>query len=189
MITEMEKMRSGLLYRYDDPDVVAAISRAQALCARLRSMTTASPDYRATIEALIPGLPASSTITPPFHCDFGSEVTIGVDVFINYNCTMLDCGGIVIGDHVRIGPSCHLYTPNHPLDPDARRLPQETGLPISIGNDTWLGGNVTVCPGVTIGQRCVIAAGAVVTHDIPDDSLAAGNPATVRRHLSPYATL
>lgn len=184
MKTEMEKMRNGELYRYDDDAVTAAIGRAQELCARLRSMTTASPDYRRTIKELLPSLPDTSTVTPPFHCDFGTEVTIGRDVFINYNCTMLDCGGITIGNHVRIGPSCNLYTPNHPLDALERRPPQETGLPIVIGDDTWLGGNVTVCPGVTIGRRCVIAAGAVVTRDIPDDSLAAGNPATVRRRLT-----
>ena len=110
-------------------------------------------------------------------------ITLGEHVFINYNCTFLDGGGIRIGDHTLIGPDCHLYTPQHPMDYVARREPQEYSVPITIGADCWLGGNVTVCPGVTIGDRCIIAAGSVVTHDIPSDSLAAGNPAVVKKRL------
>ena len=96
---------------------------------------------------------------------------------------MLDGGGIEIGARTKVGPDCKLYTPQHPIDYRQRRRPVERGLRITIGEDCWLGGNVTVCPGVRIGDRCIIGAGSVVVHDIPDDSLAAGNPAVVKRKL------
>jgi maltose O-acetyltransferase len=96
---------------------------------------------------------------------------------------MPDSGGIRIGANTHIGPNCQLYTPNHPIDHIERREPKETGHAITIGEDCWLGGGVIVCPGVSIGNRCIIAAGSVVTRDIPDDSLAAGNPAQIKRKL------
>uniref|UniRef100_UPI003A8EF73B DapH/DapD/GlmU-related protein n=1 Tax=Phocaeicola sp. TaxID=2773926 RepID=UPI003A8EF73B len=95
----------------------------------------------------------------------------------------LDGGYIRIGKHTLIGPHCQFYTPQHPMDYVERREKKETAYPITIGEDCWLGGNVVVCPGVTIGNRCIIAAGSVVTKDIPDDSLAAGVPAVVKRSL------
>ena len=102
---------------------------------------------------------------------------------MNYDCIMLDGGYIRIGKHTLIGPHCQFYTPQHPMDYVERREEKETAYPITIGEDCWLGGNVVVCPGVTIGNRCIIAAGSVVAKDIPDDSLAAGVPAVVKRSL------
>ena len=99
----------------------------------------------------------------------------------SYNAMMLDAGDITIGARTIIGPNCSLYTPQHPLDYKLRRKTLETAYPITIGEDCWLGGNVTVCPGVTIGDRTVIGAGSVVTHDIPSDCIAAGNPCKVIR--------
>lgn len=184
-MTELEKMRSGLLYDYATPEVESSWKHARSLCARLQTMTVHDDDYREVIEDLIPGFPKSSELMPPFHCDHGSSITIGEHVCINYNCTMLDEGLITIGNHVLIGPNCSFYTPQHPKDYLQRRNPMETGHAITIGDDTWICGNVTICPGVTIGARCIIAAGSVVTKDIPDDSMAAGNPAVVKRHLIP----
>ena len=103
---------------------------------------------------------------------------MGENSFINYNCTILDGAYVTIGHDVKIGPDCHLFTPQHPIDYLSRRGTRESAFPITIGDDTWLGGNVTVLPGVTIG------AGSVVVHDIPDDSLAAGNPAVVKKSLA-----
>ena len=183
-MTEFEKMRSQVLYDFTKPDVQASLHHAKVLCAKLQSMTIDDEDYRETIEDLIPGIPKDSTICPPFHCDHGNGIKIGSNVFVNYNCTMLDGGGITIGDNVLIGPNCQLYTPQHPMDYVARRNPIETAYPVEIGEDTWLGGGVIVCPGVKIGRRCIIAAGSVVAHDIPDDSLAAGNPAVVKKSLA-----
>lgn len=183
MKTEIEKMRSGELYSFADAEVERNIIRAQRLCARLRTMSMHDEEYRKLMEELIPGFPKSSAICPPFHCDHGTEIVVGEDVFINYNATMLDSGGIRIGRHTKIGPNCQFYTPNHPMDYMKRRKPEETARPIVIGEDCWLGGGVIVCPGVNIGNRCIIAAGSVVTKDIPDDTLAAGNPAVIKRKL------
>lgn len=183
MKTEYEKMRSQELYYFSDPEIHASLVHAKTVCARLRSMTICDEDYRQVIEELIPGIPQSTTICPPFHCDHGTGIILGENVFMNYDCIMLDGGYIRIGKHTLIGPHCQFYTPQHPMDYVERREEKETAYPITIGEDCWLGGNVVVCPGVTIGNRCIIAAGSVVTKDIPDDSLAAGIPAVVKRSL------
>lgn len=183
MKTEYEKMRSQELYYFSDPEIHASLVHAKKVCARLRSMTIYDEDYRQVIEELIPGIPQSTTICPPFHCDHGTGIILGENVFMNYDCIMLDGGYIRIGKHTLIGPHCQFYTPQHPMDYVERREEKETAYPITIGEDCWLGGNVVVGPGVTIGNRCIIAAGSVVTKDIPDDSLAAGIPAVVKRSL------
>lgn len=183
MKTEYEKMRSQEIYYFSDPEIHASLVHAKKVCARLRSMTIYDEDYRQVIEELIPGIPQSTTICPPFHCDHGTGIILGENVFMNYDCIMLDGGYIRIGKHTLIGPHCQFYTPQHPMDYVERREEKETAYPITIGEDCWLGGNVVVCPGVTIGNRCIIAAGSVVTKDIPDDSLAAGVPAVVKRSL------
>ena len=182
-MTEYEKMCSGQLYDFTDAEIYKSLEHAKETCKRLQNVTISDDDYREIIEDLIPGFPKDSTVCPPFHCDHGSRLTIGRNVFINYNCTMLDGGGITIGDNVLIGPNCQLYTPQHPMDPVLRRRPVESAFPIVIGEDTWLCGGVIVCPGVKIGKRCVIAAGSVVCRDIPDDCMAAGNPAVVKKRL------
>lgn len=182
-MTEFEKMRSGEMYRFSDAEVLASVQHATALCIKMQTMGVADSQYRETIEELIPGIPKSSTVCPPFHCDHGHGIKIGEDTFLNYNCTMLDGGLITIGNNVKIGPNCQFYTPQHPFDYEERRKPIERALPISVGNDTWLGGGVVVCPGVKIGNRCIIGAGSVVVHDIPDDCMAAGNPAVVKKRL------
>ena len=181
--SELEKMRNKELYSFADKEVSASIEHAQILCARLRTMTIYDNDYRKVLSELIPNMPESSMICPPFHCYHGHGIILGDDVFINYNAVMLDSGFIRIGNHVKIGPNCQFYTPNHPKDFMERRKPQETAYPITIGDDCWIGGGVVICPGVTIGNRCIVAAGSVVTKDIPDDSMAAGVPAEVKRKL------
>lgn len=183
MKTELEKMRSQELFSYAAPEIQESMRHAKMLCSRLMTMNIYDPDYRAVIEELIPSIPPDTKVCPPFFCDHGHGIVLGKHVFVNYNCTFLDGGMIRIGDRTLIGPDCRLYTPHHPLDAASRRRGDEYELPITIGEDCWLGGGVTVCPGVTIGDRCVIAAGSVVTRDIPADSLAAGNPARVKRRL------
>ena len=183
MKTEFEKMRSAELYYFTDPEILASLIHAKKVCARLQNMSIFDEDYREVIGELIPDIPSSATVCPPFRCDHGSGIILGEGVFINYNCVMLDGGNIRIGKHTLIGPNCQLYTPEHPMDYIERREQKETAYPITIGEDCWLGGSVVVCPGVTIGDRCIIAAGSVVTKDIPDDSLAAGVPAVVKKSL------
>jgi len=119
----------------------------------------------------------SSIVVFPFRCDLGFNIHIGKDVIVNYNCTFLDTARITIGDHCKIGPDCHLVTAIHPKDHMERRKHAVRGEPIAIGDDCWLGANVTVLPGITIGKRCIIGAGSVVTKDVPDDTVYVGNPA------------
>ncbi len=184
MKSEFEKMRNKEMYSFADKEISASIFRAQMICARLRMLSIQSNDYRSLIEELIPNIPKSSTICPPFHCDHGTGIIIGENVFINYNAVMLDGGYIRIGNNTKIGPNAQFYTPNHPIDYLERRKPQEKALPITIGEDCWIAGGVTICPGVTIGNRCIVAAGSVVTQDVANDSLVAGCPAIVKRKLN-----
>ena len=122
-------------------------------------------------------------IEPPFHCDYGYNIECGENVFFNVNCLVLDSAKIKIGSNVLFGPGVHVYTASHPLDKIERRN-FEMAKPVTIGDDCWIGGQVIICPGVTIGAGSVIGAGAVVTKDIPEDSLAVGNPAKVIRKLN-----
>lgn len=183
-MTELEKLRNGLLTDYRDEEIQTILTRTKNLLPKFNSTAFNGAGYREILKELIPDIPDSSCIVPPFYCDFGTGIHLGEHVFINFSCTMLDNNSITIGDHTLIGPNCQLYCPHHPMDFMARREPKEYAKPIKIGSDCWLGGGVIVCPGVTIGDRCIIAAGSVVTRDIPDDSLAAGNPAKVKRRLN-----
>ncbi len=182
-MTEFEKMRSQQLTNYSDSTIAESIERAQKLLQKLNTMTSSDAEYRAVLQDLIPTIPSSCVIQPPFHCDHGNGIRLGIDVFINYNCTFLDGGYISIGDHVKMGPNVQIYTPNHPIDYEERRKPQETSYHVTIGDDVWIGGNATILPGVSIGARSIIGAGSVVTHDIPSDCIAVGNPCKVIKQI------
>ncbi|EJX06743.1 maltose O-acetyltransferase [gut metagenome] len=183
MKTELEKMRSEELYSFADPEVYASYMQADRACQRLNATCLSDVDYRPALEALLPGIPTSAMVVPPFFCDHAHGITLGEHVFINRQVTMLNSGRITIGAHTLIGPNCSFYTPEHPFDYLERRQPVETGYPITIGEDCWLGGNVIVVGGVTIGPRSVIGAGSVVVKDIPADTLAVGNPCRPIRKL------
>ena len=155
--TELEKMRSGQMYYFSDPAILPMFEHAKRICAKLRTRSVYDEDYRELIEELIPGLPQSTEVTPPFHCDMGSEIRIGENTFINYNCVMLDAGGITIGKNCLVGPNCSFYTPQHPMDYIERREPKETPHPIHIGDDCWLGGNGKDRLAMTNGQSMKIS--------------------------------
>jgi len=123
-------------------------------------------------------------LNPPFYCDYGSNIEVGKNCFINYNCTFLDNSKIILGNNVFLAPNVSIYTAGHPLHPDIRNTGYEYGIDVNIGNNVWIGGNSVICPGVTIGNNVVIGAGSVVTKNIPDWSLAAGNPCKVIRQIT-----
>lgn len=123
-------------------------------------------------------------IEPPFRCDYGWNIEVGDDFYANYNLTVLDVAKVTIGDHVMLAPNVSIYTAGHPLHPDSRNSGYEYGIPVTIGDNVWIGGNVVILPGVTIGSNAVIGAGSVVSKDIPAWSLAVGNPCRVIRKLN-----
>lgn len=183
-MSEREKMLRGAWYDVSDPELTESFRRCRQRLERFnRTPFDEREACRAALAELLPDADPSATVMAPFYCDHGDPIRLGKGVFVNANCTFLDGGGITVGDRTLIGPNCQLLTPEHPMDHRERRKPVERGLRIAIGEDCWLGGGVVVCPGVRIGDRSVIAAGSVVTRDIPADSLAAGNPAVVKRNL------
>ena len=123
-------------------------------------------------------------IYPPFYCDYGTNIQGGKNFFANYNCTILDVAKVVIGDNCQLAPNVSIYTAGHPLHPDTRNTAYEYGIAVTIGDNVWVGGNTVICPGVHIGSNTVIGAGSVVTKDIPDWVVAAGNPCRVIRKIT-----
>lgn len=123
-------------------------------------------------------------INPPFYCDYGTHIEVGENFFANYNCTILDVAKVKIGDNCQMAPNVSIYTAGHPIHPVSRNSGYEYGKEVTIGNNVWIGGNSVICPGITIGDHVVIGAGSVVTKDIPDWSVAAGNPCKVIRKIT-----
>jgi maltose O-acetyltransferase len=123
-------------------------------------------------------------IEQPFHCDYGKNIEVGKNFFANYNCTILDVGKVIIGDNVMFAPNVSIYTAGHPVHPDSRNSGYEYGIEITIGDNVWVCGSVVINPGVRIGNNVVIGSGSVVTKDIPDNMIAAGNPCKVIREIT-----
>jgi maltose O-acetyltransferase len=184
MKAEKSKMLSGELYAAFDQELVQERARAKKLLHRLNVMEyLMTESARSILAELIPNAGRNFYIEPPFHCDYGYNIYCGDNVYFNVNCVVLDSMKVTIGSNVLFAPGVQLYTATHPLDAIVRRTSLELAKPITIGNDCWIGGGAIICPGVTIGNCCVIGAGGIVTKDIPDDSLAVGNPIRVIRKL------
>ncbi|MEO6910946.1 MAG: sugar O-acetyltransferase [Edaphobacter sp.] len=175
--TEKEKMLGGELYNADDPILDADRNRATALLHQYNS----TPHHLVTHTALLAQLLAScgqgSVIRPPFFCDYGYNIRIGRGVFLNFNCVLLDVTSIEIGDQTQIGPAVQIYAADHPRDPEARRANLESGRPVRIGANVWIGGGAIILPGVTIGDDAIIGAGSVVTRNVRPGTIVVGNPA------------
>jgi maltose O-acetyltransferase len=184
MKTEKEKMLSGEKYFANDKVLTAERTKAKKLLHQINvTEYLMNANTRNNLRALFPNSHKRLYIEPPFHCDYGYNIYSGENVYFNVNCVVLDTMKITIGNYVFFGPGVHIYTATHPLDAVERRT-IEFSKPVVIGNDCWIGGNSVICPGVTIGNCCVIGAGSVVTKNIPDNSLAVGNPAKVIRELN-----
>ncbi len=177
--TEKAKMLRGDLYDATDETLVAERLRVRELLHRLNVVQAGGNPgtYSEIVRELLPNASRSTWIQPPFYCDYGYNIHTGKDVFFNFDCVVLDGARVTIGAHTQFGPNVQIYTASHPLEADLRRTGLEDNRPVSIGADCWIGGSVVIRPGVTIGDRCVIGAGSVVTKDVPDDTVAAGNPA------------
>lgn len=185
MKTEKDKMLSGDNYFGNDKKLSTERAKAKKLLHQLNvTEYLMNGTSRAILKELLPNAHKRLYIEPPFHCDYGYNIITGENVYFNVNCVVLDSTQVNIGSNVLIGPGVHIYTSTHPVDAIERREMQFS-KPVSIGEDCWIGGNSVICPGVTIGKGCTIGAGSVVTKDIPDNSLAAGNPARVIRNLNP----
>lgn len=177
-------MLRGELYLASDPELVVARERARRLWRSYNALDPASGDARTELLAeLLGAVGAGSVIEPPFFCDYGSQVVLEADVFVNFNCVFLDCATITIGRQTQLGPAVQLYTATHPLDAATRAAGPELARPISIGSRVWIGGGAIVLPGVTIGDDTVVGAGSIVTRSLPSGVLAVGNPCRVVRRI------
>jgi acetyltransferase-like isoleucine patch superfamily enzyme len=194
--TEIEKCLAGELYDCHAPEFLKGKARASEWCARYNAIPYGRrTERRRMIDELFGAVGSNVSVGHGFTCDFGSNIYIGSNVSINLNCTFIDCNRITIGNDVLIAPCVHLNTAAHPIELVERLTPDWSpgsseyrfrtyALPIKIGNGCWIGANVVVLPGVTIGGGAVIGAGSVVTKDIPANVVAVGNPCRVVRDIN-----
>lgn len=185
-MTEKEKSTLGLLYdaNYDE-ELLKERGRCMDLCYAYNLLKpTDEKGKLAILKEILNEVGEGTIIHQPFKCDLGYNISVGKNFFGNYNLTILDGAKVTFGDHVFIAPFCGFYTAGHPFDETQRNEGLEYAYPITVGNNVWIGANVSVLPGVTIGNNVVIGAGSVVTKDIPDGVLAAGNPCRVIREIN-----
>ena len=183
-MTEKTKMLSGKPYDASDPELSAERDRCRMLFQKINQTTENQKDDRNKLCYDLLGEAGEGLwIEPPFYCDYGYNIRVGKNVFMNFNCCILDVTAVTIGDNTLLGPNVQIYTATHPMDAATRSTLIEFGKAIDIGRDVWIGGGAIICPGVTIGNGAVIGAGAVVTKDIPANLFVAGNPAKVIKRI------
>lgn len=186
MKTDWQKMQDGEIYNDFATDLFNRRVEAKKLFRAYNNLADDEVDARCDImQKLFRSVGKNVWIEPDFRCEFGKNIILGDDVYINFGCVMLDCGLITIGNNVLIGPNVGLFSGNHTIDAEERAAGGLIPKPITIGNKVWLCGNVSIVPGVTIGDDTVIGAGSVVTRDIPAGVVAAGNPCKVVRKITP----
>jgi maltose O-acetyltransferase len=177
----IQRMLAGEPYRWN-AELAAVQRRAEVLCMRFNSMP-AGEERKAVLAELLGAIGPGTAVRPPFWCDYGSHIRLGSGTFVNFGLVALDVNPITVGDDVQIGPYVQLLTANHPVEPGPRRDKWESGAPITIGDNAWLGGGVIVLGGTTIGADTVVGAGSVVARDLPAGVVAVGSPARVVRTL------
>jgi maltose O-acetyltransferase len=177
-MTEKQKMLAGELYDARDPDLQAERDAAARWTMRYNASAGLSAAERlAVLRERLAAAGDGTEVRPPFYCDYGSNITLGERVFLNFNCVILDVVHVTIGDGTEIGPAVQIYAADHPRDPAVRRSGLEFGRPVRIGRNVWIGGGAIILPGITIGDDAVVGAGSVVTRDVPAGATVAGNPA------------
>lgn len=182
--TEREKMLAGETYNCLDADLEAERLQVKQLV-RLYNLAQDADERQSLLARLLGYVGPNTFIESPFHCVYGRNIHLGHDVFLNVQCTILDCAEVHIGDHVMIGPAVQLYTAAHLLEAEARNQGLEVAKPIEVHDNVWIGGGAILLPGVTIGRNAVVGAGAVVPRSVPASTVVAGNPARVVRRLDP----
>ncbi len=184
-MTEKEKMLAGEIYDANyDPNLIAERQDCKELCRDYNDLRPKDMEARTQMLHRILGhIAGDLLIEQPFYCDYGYNIRVGRNFYSNFNLVILDGAPVTFGDNVFIAPNCGFYTAGHPIDPVERNRGLEYARPITVGNNVWIGAQVCVLPGVTIGDNCVIGAGSVVTHDIPAGSVAVGNPCRVIRRI------
>lgn len=184
-MTEKEKMLAGMIYDANyDPTLIEERMKCKEMCRdynELRPSDMAERD--ALLRRMLGEVKGDLLIEQPFYCDYGYNISVGRNFYSNFNMVILDGAPVTFGDNVFVAPNCGFYTAGHPLDYVSRNKGLEYARPIKVGNNVWIGAQVCVLPGVTIGDNCVIGAGSVVNKDIPANSLAAGNPCRVIRSI------
>lgn len=184
-MTEKEKMLAGLLY---DANTDNSLLKERFDCKKACSEYNLLPydcleKREKLLKKIIGKIAGKIIIEPSFWCDYGYHIEIGDNFYANHNLVILDEAKVIFGENVFIGPNCGFYTAGHPFEVEQRNKGLEYAKPITVGNNVWIGANVVVCPGVSIGDNCVIGAGSVVVNDIPAKSLAVGNPCKVIRKI------
>lgn len=184
-MTEKEKMIEGKLYKAFGEELAGERQYAKELVFDFNGLHPRKIEERnKIIKKLLGKIGNDFYIEPPFRCDYGYNIFVGDNFYSNYNCIILDCAKVTIGDNVLFAPNVSLFTAGHPIDHELRNTGLEYAFPITIGNNVWIGGGVIVTPGITIGNNVVIGAGSVVTKDIPDNVVAVGNPCKVLRKIT-----
>ena len=184
-MNQKERMLSGLPYKAWKDGL-----EEERISAKLKvhEYNICRPDEADKMKGIIKSLLGKTGeeihVEQPFRCDYGSNIEVGENFYCNYNCVILDVGKVTIGKNVMFAPNVSIYTAGHPIHPDSRNSGYEYGIPVTIGDNVWVGGSVVINPGVTIGNNVVIGSGSVVTKDIPDNMIAAGNPCRVIREIT-----
>ena len=183
-MTEKEKMLAGEIYDACNPELLEELNAVKVLCQQYNQLLPTDFAARSQmLQQMLGQADADTFINQPFYCDYGKQIRVGKRFFANFCLTILDEAPVTFGDDCFVGPNVSIYTACHSTNPVERNTRQEWAKPVTIGNNVWIGGSVTILAGVTIGDNCTIGAGSVVTRDIPANSVAVGNPARVVKQV------
>jgi len=184
--SHLERMLAGELYSPEDKELQEMHRSAVRWCNKYNATSEADRELEFNLlETKLGTVGLGVVVKPPFRCDYGVNIYLGKSVFLNFDCVILDCNTVEIGDRTMLGPGVHIYAADHPREAEIRAKGLEMSKPVRIGADVWIGGRAIICPGVTIGDGSIIGAGSVVVQDIPAGVIAVGNPCRVLRELSP----